>query len=178
MRHLLRLVVFAAGPILSAQTSAPEASTLAALRDEVHQLRLAIERSTLLNARTQIAIERIQTQESRVNQAAQKLGEVRQELARSQAEKDQLAMEKKATEDALTHIADNDMRRNLELRIRDLSRRLENTAGESDIRAREGEMLSHLQTEQGTLTQVQSEMNQLAGALDRAIQQITGAGQQ
>ena len=173
MRHLLRLAVFAAGPILSAQTSAPEASTLAALRDEVHQLRLAIERSTLLNARTQIAIERIQTQESRVTQAAQKLGEVRQELARVQAEKNQAALEKKVTEDALPQITNVDERRNMEVHIRDLNRRLENTAGESDIRVREGEMLSRLQTEQGALTQVQSEMNQLAGALDRAIQQIT-----
>jgi hypothetical protein len=167
------LPVLLVSPLLFAQAPPAESPTLVALRDEVHQLRLAIECSTLLGTRTQIAIERIRTQEARVAQSTQRLSEVQQELARSQAARNQFALEIKDSESHLSQ-ADPTEKQRLEGHIQDLKRRVEDVSGESEIRAREAEASSRLQTEQGLLNQLQIEMNQLAGALDQAIQQMTG----
>jgi hypothetical protein len=67
--------------------SAPESPALSSLMTEVHELRLAIERSTLLGARTQIAIQRLQTQEARVTSSAKALEDARKELSRFQEER-------------------------------------------------------------------------------------------
>src|SRR3954447_17857769 len=51
---------------LSAQSAESEQRVTQALISEIQQLRLAIERSTLLNARTQLAISQLQMQETAV----------------------------------------------------------------------------------------------------------------
>src|SRR5678815_2776293 len=48
-----------------AQPAAADSNVLQALLSEVQQLRMAIERSTLLGTRTQLAISQLQLQESR-----------------------------------------------------------------------------------------------------------------
>ena len=109
-----------------------------------------------------------------MSQADARLSQARQEVARYQDAKHQLAAEQKNSEDRLAQTTNTAERRDLELHIQALKRGQEQVTGEADARAREGEALTQLQAEQGLLTQFRSEMNQLVAALDRAIQQLEG----
>jgi chromosome segregation protein len=174
MRQILVLWLSILGAALAAQAQASSAenTTLSALRDEVHELRLAIERSTILGVKTQIAVQRIQAEEARVAQAATALGQARQELARYQAGRAQAALEQKSLEDRLSELTNPEQRREFEAHIRDSKRRLEDESEEARIRAREGELTSQLEREQSFLAQLQAEMSQVVGALNQAIQRI------
>jgi hypothetical protein len=66
MRHLGILLLAACPAALLAQTPDADQRVLQTLLSEVQQLRIAIERQTLLGTRTQIAISQLQLQESRV----------------------------------------------------------------------------------------------------------------
>lgn len=168
------LIVFSICPMLAAQSSQSQPASLAALMDEVHQLRLAIEQSTLINARTQIAMERIRTQEARTAQAGQKLTDIRQELGHYREMRSHFSSEQKAHEDELSQTTNPEQRNKLEIRIRDLKRQLEEGSGEAELRGREGELISRMQAEQDLLTQFQSEMAQLVGSLNQTAQKIEG----
>jgi hypothetical protein len=145
-----------------------------ALMSEVHELRLAIERSTLLGARTQIAIQRLQVQGERVTQAEKQLEEARKGVAGYQQMRQQLAAELKEHESVLQRETNPDGRRALETRIDGLKRALADATGEAPVRARENEMLIQFQNEQATLNRLQSDISQMESILDRAIQQVTG----
>ena len=158
-------------PALFAQ--APPA-TLNNLMSEVHELRLAIERSTLLGARTQIAIQRLQIQGERVTQAEKQLEEARKGVAGYQVRRQQIAAELKEHESVLQRTTNPDERRALEARVDGLKRALADATGEAPFRARESEMLIQFQNEQATFNRLQSDISQMESLLDRAIQQITG----
>ena len=70
----MRYLVFFALPFaLAAQSAEPDQRITQTLISEIQQLRLAIERSTLLNARTQLAISQLQMQEATVARLSQQL---------------------------------------------------------------------------------------------------------
>src|SRR5260370_40594918 len=77
MRSLVIAVLLAAR--LFGQSQDPERQNIPALLSEVHQLRLAIERSTLLGTRMQISLQRIQMQEVRTARLSQDLDRLRKE---------------------------------------------------------------------------------------------------
>jgi hypothetical protein len=70
-----------------AQTPDTDQRVLQTLLSEVQQLRIAIERQTLLGTRTQIAINQLQLQESRAAAAAKELSTVRDEAAHAKEQK-------------------------------------------------------------------------------------------
>ena len=74
MRYLLFLAVPLA---LAAQSAESDQRITQTLISEIQQLRLAIERSTLLNARTQLAISQLQMQEATVARLTRQLDEAR-----------------------------------------------------------------------------------------------------
>lgn len=72
---------------LFAQPAESDSRTLQTLLNEVQQLRLAIERSTLLGARTQLAVSQLQLQEEKSARVTQKLTDLRDGMARAAADK-------------------------------------------------------------------------------------------
>jgi len=169
VRRILSLGLFVTCPTLFAQAPA----TMDTLMSEVHELRLAIERSTLLGARTQIALQRLQIQGERVTQAEKQLEEARKGIGEYQKMRQQLTAELKDHESALQRAPNPDARRSLEDRIDGLKRFLADTAAEAPLRARENDMLIQFQSEQATFNRLQSDISQMESILDRAIQQIT-----
>jgi hypothetical protein len=68
---MVRYLLFLFLPLaLCAQSADTDSRVTQALISEIQQLRLAIERSTLLNARTQLAISQFQLQEQSVARRA------------------------------------------------------------------------------------------------------------
>ena len=171
MRYFLSLALLTICPTLFAQVLP---ATMDTLLTEVRELRLAIERSTLLGARTQIAIQRLQIQGERVTQAEKQLDEARKGIAGYQQRRQQIAAELKDHESELQRAPNPDARRALEGRIDGLKRALADMTAEAPLRAREGELLSQFQNEQATFNRLQSDISQRESILDRAIQQITG----
>ena len=73
MRYLLFFLPF----VLAAQSAESDQRVTQTLISEIRELRQAIERSTLLNARTQLAISQLQLQETAVVRLTSQLNEVR-----------------------------------------------------------------------------------------------------
>src|SRR5713101_3329534 len=63
-----------------AQAPASDVQTLQALLTEVHQLRIALERSTQIAPRIQIAVERLKLQQEQVARVSRQLQDLRHEL--------------------------------------------------------------------------------------------------
>ena len=76
MRYLPLLFLTAAA---WAQTTDSDPRVLQSLLTEVQQLRVAIERSTLLGTRTQLVISKLQMQETRASQLSRELANLREE---------------------------------------------------------------------------------------------------
>ncbi len=171
MRHLLCLALLTAAS-LSAQTSESDKSTLQTLLSEVQQLRIAIERSTLLGARTQIAINLMQAQQSRVERLAQELDKTRRDLLDIQAEKPKFAERIKSMEEAVAASTDPNFRRDTEHGLTMTKIEADQiTAREQDRRAREAELNTQLLAEQGRLSELQGRIADMERLIDQAIQQ-------
>jgi predicted nucleic acid-binding Zn-ribbon protein len=148
---LVLWIVFAA----QAQTQAPAAPTLETLLKEVHQLRLAPERSTQIAPRIQIAVERLKLQQEKVGRTAQQLDEVRREVDRGRLEQPKIQQRLQAIENETNQAADPAQRRHLEEATKEF--RLEAEQREKSLQqmqAREGELTGQLQTEQNRLTEL------------------------
>src|SRR5216684_8460627 len=81
-----------------AQAPASDVQTLQALLTEVHQLRLALERSTQIAPRIQIAVERLKLQQEQVARTAQQLDELRRDLDRRRSEQAKIQQRMQAME--------------------------------------------------------------------------------
>ena len=176
MRGCLFTTVVLIGFPLCAQTQPSEAQTLSTLLTEVQRLRLAIERNTLLGARTQISILQLQTQQTRTDKLTKDLDEVRKEVTRIEGERTGLSMALKETVSRLADAATpSNERGELERRLKTLKSAIEQPpARESQARAREAEIAGQLQSEQNRLAQLQNQIAEMERALDVAIKQITG----
>src|ERR1044071_4389087 len=99
MRYLCLLFLPLA---LSAQPAESDQRVTQTLITEMHELRLAIERSTLLNARTQLAISQLQMQEQSVVRLSTQLNDLKQQAAALGGAVARRAEELKDTEAART----------------------------------------------------------------------------
>src|SRR5258706_5394234 len=106
-----------------------EPQTLQTLLNEVRELRLSIDRSTLLGARTQIALQRIQMQEARTARAAQELGTVHQQAEDVATNRARIAANIKEMEEKAPRLGDNTKRQESEDIVKQLKRELEMLAG-------------------------------------------------
>jgi hypothetical protein len=158
-----------------AQAPPSDTQTLPALLAEVHQLRLAIERSTLLGTRTQISIQLLQTQQARTEKLSSSLDELRKQIGRFDQERGAMAMQLK---DAEAQVADSrtppETRVQMERMVNAIrSQRNEPSPQEIQMRAKEAEPQNQLWTEQNRLSQLQNQISEMDRALDEAIRQIT-----
>ena len=105
----LAFVFFLACLAAGAQTPPPsDASVIQALLSEVHQLRLAIERSNTLSLRIQLAVERMRLQQQVVSRLSDQLEGARQDLDRMQAEATRAAEHVKGVESELDQTSEPD----------------------------------------------------------------------
>jgi len=175
MRCILVVATLAICFSATAQTTEPERQTLHALLVEVQQLRAAIERSTLLGTRTQIAMQRIQMQEARTTRLSQELDRVRREITDLDRVKTETAAHLRAMEAELSQATDPNGRLRLEEEVKRIKMRLEQLAAqEPQTRAREADLANQVQSEQSRLTELQDRVSAMERALDTAIGQLTG----
>jgi DNA repair exonuclease SbcCD ATPase subunit len=150
-----------------AQTQAPAAPTLEKLLAEVHQLRLALERSTQIAPRIQIAVERLKLQQEKVARTAQQLDELRRELERRRSEQPMIQHRAQALESQAGQAVDPGQRRDLEEGVKMSKLEAEQTEKAlQQLQAREGELTGQFQTEQTRLTELNDRLDQIERALN------------
>jgi hypothetical protein len=172
MRYLTLLLLTSAA---WAQTADSDSRVLQSLLTEVQQLRIAIERSTLLGTRTQLAISKLQMQETRASQLERELVSVREESSSIASEKARLSDSLKQAEEARTspQFSSPESRSDLESRIRQMKLAIDDyTARETRRAAREGELASQAQAAQSEVADSRSRIAEMERALDIALQQL------
>jgi chromosome segregation ATPase len=148
-----------------AQAPASDAQTLQTLLAEVHQLRIALERSTQIAPRIQIAVERIKMQQEQVARAARQLDDVRHESDHFRTEQMRLQQQIQAIDNRINETADPEKQ--------NLNNALSQLKGDSDLaekqlqqaQIRETELASQLQSEQTKLADFNDRLNQIERAL-------------
>jgi hypothetical protein len=175
MHRRFALLFATLGFTLFAQSAAPDARTLETLLSEVRELRLAIERSSLLGARAQLAIGELQLQESAVARVSQQLNEARGMAVGSAGHVAQLTERVKHLEESRTSPewvpqAKHD---ELESLIRQTKLELEEAnAVEQQRAAREADLANQLQAAQNQVADSRSRIAEMERALDAALQQM------
>ena len=168
MRPLALITFFAA--FASAQAPDP----IQTLLGEVQQLRLAIERSTLLGARTQIALQRIQIQEARTRQLEQDANVFRTQADSLTASRTQFEARLRDSEEQLPRMADPKQRLAMEEEVRLSKQTLASMVQtEQQARARELGATNQARLEQSKLQDLLSRVDEMEKVLDQAIRQIT-----
>jgi len=151
-----------------AQNPTPDPQTLQNLLAEVHQLRLALEHSSKIAPRIQIAVERIKMQQDQVARTARQLEDVRHEIEHRQSEQPRLQQQLESLESHASTTTDPSQRRELEDVLK-----MQKVAAEQgqkslqQVQAREGELASQLQSEQSRLTELNDRLDQLERALNQ-----------
>ena len=157
------------------QTADPDPRVLQSLLTEVQQLRLAIERSTLLGARTQLAVSKLQMQETRAAQLSRDLANLRDAAGDLAIEKVRNTERLKSAEEARTSPQFNtpEARNELESQIKQLKLVIEEFGGKEARRAaREGELAVQAQAAQAEVADSRNRIAEMERALDAAIQQL------
>ena len=114
-------------------------ATIQALLVEVRQLRLALERSSSLLPRVQLATLRFQAQQDLVDRLSKELRDLRSQIAQHAAEKDRTTAMVRQLENDLTQTSDPAHRKQLEETAKQMPIELERLASrERQDRAQEG----------------------------------------
>ena len=168
---LLTVLGFASFGNSQTTTTSPaqgeNAQVMQALLSEVHQLRLAIQRSNLNTYHAQIALERMRVQQQRVDRQADQLRGTREHVAQIKMAQAEMQEELKQTERRLSEEADLAKRRDFESHQEATKTRLAQMAQEETrLREQEAQLVVQLQTEQGRL----AELNDQLDALQRELQ--------
>jgi flagellar biosynthesis GTPase FlhF len=143
------------------------AQVMQALLGEVHQLRLAIQRSNLNTYHAQIALERMRLQQQRVDRLGEQLRETREHAAQIKMAQTEMQEELKRAERRVNEEADAVKRRNYEDQHEAVKTRVAQMAQEETrLREQEPQLVAQLQAEQGRLT----ELNDQLDALQRELQ--------
>jgi chromosome segregation ATPase len=165
MKPLFVLVCFC----LAARGQAPgsDAPALQALLAEVHQLRLALERSGSIAPRIQIAVERLKLQQDQVARTSRQLDDVRRQIEELQSARARLADRIQNLESEAPQTADPTERKRMNEELKSFRPEVEQfQKSEQQLRAREGELASQLQSEQARLTELNDRLDQMERALN------------
>ncbi|HEY1341656.1 MAG TPA: hypothetical protein VGF59_29295 [Bryobacteraceae bacterium] len=171
MRYASLLLLGAA--VLPAQTPDPDTRLIQTLTAEVRELRLAIERSTLLGSRTQLAISRLQLQQTAAAQAIRDLDAVRRETAEVAARRVSIERRIKGLEEHAPLASKPEERAGMDQELKELRLNLEIVSGDLDRRgAREAELGSRVSALQAQVSDAEGRITQMERSLDEAIQQL------
>ncbi|SRR5260370_11153920 len=158
--------------VLGQQTStseaSPERATLQALLTEVRQLRFALERSTLVVPRIQLAFQRFQLQQDRVDSLSKRLQDIHLRTLSAEDRKAKLILSAQQAEARISQEQDPRRRKVLELEGKAATMELEQqTQHEQQDQAQEIQLSRQLQTEQAKLNELSDQLNEL----DKKLQQ-------
>ena len=151
---------FAQGPV-------SDAHTLEALLSEVHQLRIALERSNGIAPRIQIAVERLKLQQEQVARTARELADLRRELDGNRSNLTRMQQHLQSVENAESQETDLARKRDLGDALK--MAKLENEQVEKSLQQlqlHEGELAGQMQSEQSRLTELNDRLDQLERALN------------
>ena len=150
-----------------AQAPASDVKTLQTLLAEVHQLRIVLERSSQIAPRIQIAVERLKLQQEHVARVARQLDEIRRDLDRTRSDQPKIQQRVQTLDDEVNQAVDPGRRKALDDEAKML--KLESVQQEKSLQqmqAREGELMSQLQSEQARLTELNDRLDQIERALN------------
>jgi hypothetical protein len=166
-----RLFTLAVLPVvLSAQNAESDQRIQQTLISEMQQLRLAIERSTLLGARTQLAVSQLQLQETSVARLTQQLNDVRMSAPSIARRKAEAEMQIKRVEEMTPGKPEYEQAKEILAHFKfELE---EATANEQQRSARESDLANQLQAAQNQIADSRNRISEMERALDAAIQQL------
>ena len=160
--------LFAFGQQTGTTDASPDKATLQALLTEVWQLRFALERSTSVVPRIQLAFQRLQLQQDRVDRLSRQLHESHAQTAVIVDRKTHMAAALQQFEVRISQEQDLTRRKGLELDMKGLAVELDQqTLHEQQEQAQEIQFSGQLQTEQAKLNELSDQLNEL----DKKLQQ-------
>jgi chromosome segregation ATPase len=150
----------------SANAGQSEQSTQALL-NEVRQLRLAIQQLSLSGYRSQVIVERLRSQQQRVDRLSDRLRETRDRIAGLKREQYFLQDELKRIENRLNRATEFAERTTLEEQQERLKSRLDDQARESTrMQEQESQFAGQLNLEQGKLAEFNDQLDSLQRELE------------
>jgi chromosome segregation ATPase len=165
----MRLAAFSLCVCFAARAQAPasDPQTLQTLLVEVHQLRMALERSTHIAPRIQIAVERLKLQQELVARITRQLDDLGRELDHRRAEQPRIQQSLEQQSAAAAEAADPQKRKDLEAGVSLAKLNAEQTERDvQQLQAREGELASQLQSAQARLVELNDRLDQLERSLN------------
>jgi chromosome segregation ATPase len=169
MRRILTTLVVSASivAVVAAQRSTSSTEPLDALLNEVRQLRLAMERATVISPRIQLLTGRLSVQDQRVARLSHDVSALKDQMGRVATNVQQLAKEAAEIEEVLSRDdMDVKRRRELEGHQRALKAKAETLAAEDQmLRARETEAENALSAEQAAWADLVRRLDELEQAL-------------
>ena len=140
---------------------------LKALLEEMRLLRLSLQRANTLNYRVQITLERVRLQQARVDSITRSVESVRARLTDLKNARPQMEEQIKFAEEALGRGTDQNRRAEIELQLREMKTRLAAwSRDEEQLREREASLTSDLQSEQGKLSELQGQLDNMLRQLE------------
>ena len=152
-----------------------DAKTLDTLLSEVRELRLAIERSTLLGTRTQLLLSQLQLQEAAVARVAQQYSEVKSQGPGAAGNVARITEQLKHLEESRTSPEWSSSQKHDELEsiIKQQKLNLDQaTVYEQQRAARESDLALQLQQAQAQVADARARIAEMERSLDAAIQQL------
>jgi hypothetical protein len=154
-------VTLTAGTIRATSQTNPS-DVLGSLLSEVHQLRLAMERSATVTPRVQLLLARLNIEEQRTVGLGRDLDQIRQQQVAASLETKKLTAELEDVQKALQTFNDASQRRGLESEQQGLTRKLaQQTAIEDGLRTRESEAAQLLSAEQSRWIDLNAKLDAL-----------------
>ncbi|MBS1828861.1 MAG: hypothetical protein JST93_26395 [Acidobacteria bacterium] len=167
MRQLLVPFLFAVLCPAWAQAQSSSDALMQTLISEVRQLRLALERSTIVVPKIQMTLQRVQLQQDAVSRASRDLDAARNQLTRSADEQMHLSVEMKRAEAVVAQEQDPLRRKDFEGRVAALKTSLDQMAAtQAEQRVREGDLGVRLNYERAKLEELNDRLNTLERSLD------------
>ncbi|PYQ94130.1 MAG: hypothetical protein DMF94_28940 [Acidobacteria bacterium] len=156
------VLAFSARTLRATPQTAPATDVLPALLAEVHELRLAMERSATVAPRVQLTLARLNIQEQRTVVLSRQLDQIRQEQANALLETKKLSSELEDVQKALQTTLDASQRSGLEFEEQGLKRKLgQQAAIEDRLRGREVDAAQLLSAEQSRWIDLNSKLDEI-----------------
>src|SRR5258708_2673235 len=170
MRSSMKVTVLFVSICLAASAQTPPApsdsSVIQSLLSEVHQLRLAIERTNSIGPRIQLAVERVRLQQQVVSRLSDQLDGVRRDLDSRQAAETRSVEQIRNAESEINQTSDPNKRKNLEGELKDFRPMMEQMQKTTQLlQAREADLSSRLRSEQATLDGLNDRLTQIERSL-------------
>jgi hypothetical protein len=136
-----------------------------ALLTEVHQLRIALEKSAVVVPRMQLALQRMLAQDQKVGRVSQQLLDVRKQIDAETKKQADVRQQLSHVELLLSQDIDATRRKDLERGVIGLKEAAADQSVLQQLRAQESELVISLQSEQAILGEFNGQLN----AFDRQL---------